>query len=58
MDHNWSGNARFSENVVERAVVLAAEEVAPVEVLPEYLLLAGGIRIHRGDGGPLGPTRR
>ena len=54
MDHNWPGNVRELENVVERAVVLASEEVAPVEVLPEHLLLAGGIRIHRGDG-PLGP---
>jgi DNA-binding NtrC family response regulator len=53
MDHNWPGNVRELENVVERAVVLAAEETVPVEVLPEHLLLAGGIRIHRGDGGPL-----
>src|SRR6202043_238660 len=26
MDHNWPGNVRELENVVERAVVLAAEE--------------------------------
>jgi len=52
MDHTWPGNVRELENVVERAVVLASEEVAQVEVLPEYLLLAGGIRIHRGDGPP------
>ncbi len=50
MDHNWPGNVRELENVVERAVVLASEESVPVEVLPEYLLLAGGIRLHRGDG--------
>ena len=50
MDHNWPGNVRELENVVERAVVLASEESVPVEVLPEHLLLAGGIRIHRGDG--------
>src|SRR6202166_227322 len=55
MDHNWPGNVRELENVVERAVVLASEEAVPVEVLPEHLLLAGGIRIHRGDGGPLPP---
>jgi DNA-binding NtrC family response regulator len=55
MDHNWPGNVRELENVVERAVVLAAEESVPVEVLPEHLLLAGGIRIHHGDGGPLPP---
>jgi DNA-binding NtrC family response regulator len=54
MDHNWPGNVRELENVVERAVVLASEESVPVEVLPEHLLLAGGIRIHRGDG-PLPP---
>lgn len=51
MDHTWPGNVRELENVVERAVVLASEETAPVEVLPEYLLLAGGIRIHHD--GPL-----
>jgi DNA-binding NtrC family response regulator len=56
MDHNWPGNVRELENVVERAVVLASEESVPVEVLPEHLLLAGGIRIHRGDGGPLPPN--
>src|SRR6266446_3479051 len=49
MDYNWPGNVRELENVVERAVVLASEESVPVEVLPEHLLLAGGIRIHRGD---------
>jgi DNA-binding NtrC family response regulator len=53
MDHNWPGNVRELENVVERAVVLATEPVVPVEVLPEALLHAGGIRTHRG--GPLGP---
>lgn len=51
MDHTWPGNVRELENVVERAVVLAAEQVVPVEVLPEPLLLAGGVRMHRG--GPL-----
>ena len=55
MDHNWPGNVRELENVVERAVVLASDESVPVEVLPEHLLLAGGIRLHRGDGGPLPP---
>jgi DNA-binding NtrC family response regulator len=54
MDHTWPGNVRELENVVERAVVLAPEESVPVEVLPEHLLLAGGIRIHRCDG-PLPP---
>ncbi|MBI3469922.1 MAG: sigma-54-dependent Fis family transcriptional regulator [Candidatus Solibacter usitatus] len=53
MDHPWPGNVRELENVVERAVVLASDPVVPVEVLPEPLLAAGGIRMHRG--GPLGP---
>jgi DNA-binding NtrC family response regulator len=53
MDHNWPGNVRELENVVERAVVLATEPVVPLEVLPEALLHAGGVRTHRG--GPLGP---
>ena len=38
----------------QRTVVLASEQSVPVEVLPEHLLLAGGIRIHRGEG-PLPP---
>ena len=54
MDHNWPGNVRELENVVERAVVLSSDEAVPVEVFPEYLLLVGGVRLHRGDG-PLPP---
>jgi DNA-binding NtrC family response regulator len=55
MDHNWPGNVRELENVVERAVVLAATQVIPVDVLPDYLLQAGGIRIRRGENGALPP---
>ncbi len=44
---------RELENVVERAVVLANDAVVPVDVLPEPLLQAAGVRTHRG--GPLGP---
>jgi transcriptional regulator with GAF, ATPase, and Fis domain len=55
VSHSWPGNVRELENVVERAVVLASEEVVPVEVLPDHLLLAGGVRIHRSEGAPLGP---
>ena len=55
MDHNWPGNVRELENVVERAVVLAYEAVVPVDVLPEHLLQAGGMRIRRDEGGPLPP---
>ena len=53
MDHNWPGNVRELENVVERAVVLAADAAVPLDVFPDHLLQASGIRLHRGDGGPL-----
>lgn len=53
MDHLWPGNVRELENVVERAVVLASDTSVPVDVLPEYLLQAGGIRVHKPGGGPL-----
>ena len=50
MEHNWPGNVRELENVVERAVVLASEAGVPVDVLPEHLLQANGIRVRRTDG--------
>ncbi len=53
MRHDWPGNVRELENVVERAVVLAAEPSVPVDVLPEALLQANGIRVGRGEGTPL-----
>jgi DNA-binding NtrC family response regulator len=53
MRHDWPGNVRELENVVERAVVLAAEPSVPVDVLPEALLQANGIRVNRGEGAPL-----
>jgi DNA-binding NtrC family response regulator len=53
MDHNWPGNVRELENVVERAVVLASDAAVPIDVFPDHLLQASGIRLHRGDGGPL-----
>ncbi len=53
MEHNWPGNVRELENVVERAVVLAYEQVVPIDVLPEHLLQANGIRLNRSNGGPL-----
>jgi DNA-binding NtrC family response regulator len=55
MEHNWPGNVRELENVVERAVVLAYEATVPIDVLPEYLLQANGIRLSRANGGPLPP---
>jgi transcriptional regulator with GAF, ATPase, and Fis domain len=53
MDHNWPGNVRELENVVERAVVLASEPIVPVDVFPEHLLHASGIRLRRSDSEPL-----
>src|SRR3984893_13404896 len=53
MEHSWPGNVRELENVVERAVVLAAEPSVPVDVLPETILQANGIRLNRGEGVPL-----
>jgi len=53
MDHNWPGNVRELENVVERAVVLATSTVVAVDVLPDYLLHAGGLRIRRDATGNL-----
>src|SRR5215472_14420296 len=53
MDHNWPGNVRELENVLERAVVLANAPEVPLEVLPDALLQANGIRLHRGEGAPL-----
>jgi len=55
MDHNWPGNVRELENVVERAVVLASEPAVPLDVFPDQLLQASGLRLHRSDGGPLPP---
>jgi DNA-binding NtrC family response regulator len=53
IDHNWPGNVRELENVVERAVVLASSSVVPVDVLPDYLLQAAGLRIRRDSSGYL-----
>jgi DNA-binding NtrC family response regulator len=53
MEHNWPGNVRELENVVERAVVLASDPLVPLEVLPDALLQANGVRLNRGEGAPL-----
>jgi DNA-binding NtrC family response regulator len=55
MEYTWPGNVRELENVVERAVVLATEACVPIEVLPDSLLQANGIRLNRNDGAPLPP---
>jgi len=52
-EHTWPGNVRELENVVERAVVLASDPAVPLDVLPDPLLQANGIRRPRKDGGPL-----
>jgi DNA-binding NtrC family response regulator len=53
MEHNWPGNVRELENAVERAVVLATDPNVPLEVLPESILQAGGVRIRRDESGRL-----
>ncbi|HUP02692.1 MAG TPA: sigma-54 dependent transcriptional regulator [Bryobacteraceae bacterium] len=55
MEHSWPGNVRELENVVERAVVLAADSLAPIEVLPDTLLQANGVRAPRAEDSPLPP---
>ncbi len=57
MDHLWPGNVRELENVVERAVVLASQTSVPVDVLPEHLLEAKGLRIRRDESGHLAGGR-
>lgn len=53
MDHAWPGNVRELENVLERSVVLASGPQVTSDVLPEYLLHAGGLRIRRDASGRL-----
>ncbi|HEY6391965.1 MAG TPA: sigma-54 dependent transcriptional regulator [Bryobacteraceae bacterium] len=53
MDYNWPGNVRELENAVERAVVLASQATVAVDVLPDSILQAGGVRIRRDESGTL-----
>ncbi len=39
--------------LVERAVVLASDAAVPLDVLPDQLLQASGIRLRRGESGAL-----
>jgi len=55
MEHAWPGNVRELENVVERAVVLAQDAAVPLDVLPDSLLQANGIRLSHGENAPLAP---
>jgi DNA-binding NtrC family response regulator len=52
MEHNWTGNVRELESIVDRAVVLAQENIVPVDVFPDSLLQSSGIHLRR-DNGPL-----
>jgi len=51
----WPGNVRELENAVERAVVLSSGTKVSVDVLPEHILEAGGLRIRRDAAGALPP---
>jgi len=53
MDYNWPGNVRELENAVERAVVLASFATVSVDVLPDSILQAAGVRIRRDESGTL-----
>lgn len=53
MEHSWPGNVGELENVVERAVVLATANPITADLLPEYLLHAGGLRLRREPNGEL-----
>jgi DNA-binding NtrC family response regulator len=53
IEHSWPGNVRELENAVERAVVLASEPVVSLDVLPDHILHAGGLRIRRDESGKL-----
>jgi DNA-binding NtrC family response regulator len=53
MEHNWPGNVRELENVIERSVVLASGPSVPLDVFPEHLLQANGIRLRRNESDPL-----
>lgn len=55
MEYNWPGNVRELENAVERAVVLARSPEVPVDVLPEHILQAVGMRVRRTPQGGLPP---
>jgi DNA-binding NtrC family response regulator len=55
MEYNWPGNVRELENVIERAVVLTSSTTVTVDVLPDSILQAGGVRIRRDERGSLPP---
>ncbi|MCM2276764.1 MAG: sigma-54 dependent transcriptional regulator [Oligoflexia bacterium] len=52
--HEWPGNIRELENVVERAVTLATTETITLDQLPQGIQAAGA----RAGGAPVTPSRR
>ncbi|NWF86073.1 MAG: sigma-54-dependent Fis family transcriptional regulator [Bryobacteraceae bacterium] len=55
MDYSWPGNVRELENAIERAVVLATDEIVPLSVLPEHILHSTGVRTRSSAGDALPP---
>ncbi|HEV1994639.1 MAG TPA: sigma-54 dependent transcriptional regulator [Candidatus Acidoferrum sp.] len=56
MDHDWQGNVRELENVVERAVVLSLQERMDVDLLPENIRskeIVRGVRLQLSAFAPL-----
>jgi DNA-binding NtrC family response regulator len=53
MDYSWPGNVRELENAIERAVVLASQNIVPASVLPEQILHSTGFRLPRNPGDAL-----
>ncbi|MFO7735430.1 MAG: sigma 54-interacting transcriptional regulator [bacterium] len=48
MAHNWPGNIRELENVIERAFVLCSSDIIEKELLPEELTETAGTQIQSG----------
>ena len=55
IDYRWPGNVRELENTIERAMILAGEEIAADDLPPNMLAPAGATRApaQEGDDNPL-----